>query len=153
MRILIAAIGRARGRPATAVYEDYVSRISAWRIELREIEIRKRLPPAQLRAAEAQALLAARLPRGVTVALDHDGEVATSAAFARRMQRWQEDGVPEVSFVIGGAEGLDADLCAHADWRLAFGRMTWPHLMARAMLAEQLYRIQQMLAGHPYHRG
>ncbi len=152
MRILIVAIGRARGRPATVVYEDYVSRINAWRIELREIEIRKRLPPARLRVAEAEALLAARSTRGVTVALDRDGEVATTAAFARRVQGWQQDGVPELSFFIGGAEGLDADLCAGADWCLAFGRMTWPHLMARAMLAEQLYRVQQILAGHPYHR-
>ena len=152
MRILIAAIGRARGRPATVLYEHYVSRISAWHVALREIEIRKRLPPAQLRVAEAEALLDARAPRGVTVALDRDGEVATTAAFARRMQDWQQDAVPEISFFIGGAAGLDAALCAQANWRLAFGRMTWPHLMARAMLAEQLYRVQQMLAGHPYHR-
>lgn len=152
MRILIAAIGRARGRPATDLYESYASRIVTWRVELKEIEIKKRLPPAQLRAAEAAALLAARSPGAVTVALDGDGEAATTASLARRMQNWQEDAVPEVAFLIGGAEGLDPDLCTRADWRLAFGRMTWPHLMARAMLAEQLYRVQQILAGHPYHR-
>ena len=152
MRILIAAIGRAHNQPAVILYENYVNRISAWHVKLKEIEIRKRLPLKQLRSAEAKALLAARAKGSVTVVLDRDGEMATTAAFARRMQDWQQDAVPEVSFFIGGADGLDAALCAQADWRLALGRMTWPHLMARAMLAEQIYRVQQMLTGHPYQR-
>ncbi len=152
MRILIAAIGRARDRPAAALYEHYAARLTAWRLELREIEVRRRLPPDRLRAAEGQALLAAPAPGAVIVALDQGGEVATTAAFVARLARWQDGAVPEVAFLIGGAEGLDPAVGARAHWVLALGRMTWPHLMVRAMLAEQLYRAQQILAGHPYHR-
>lgn len=86
------------------------------------------------------------------MALDERGEALPSAELARRLGGWRDSGVREARFLIGGADGLSAAERASADWCLAFGPATWPHLMVRAMLAEQLYRAMTILAGHPYHR-
>jgi 23S rRNA (pseudouridine1915-N3)-methyltransferase len=86
------------------------------------------------------------------VALDRRGKVLDSEGFARRLQRWRDDSVNDVAFLIGGADGHGDALLKKAALILSFGAMTWPHLLARAMLAEQIYRAQQLLAGHPYHR-
>lgn len=75
-----------------------------------------------------------------------------SEEFAQDIARWRDDGVRHVTFVIGGADGLDAGVIAEADLRIAFGRLTWPHQIVRVLLAEQLYRTATILAGHPYHR-
>lgn len=87
-----------------------------------------------------------------TVLLDESGDMLTSAQFADLLGRWRDDGVREVRFCLGAADGFTADERSGADRCIAFGRATWPHLMARAMLAEQLYRAASILAGHPYHR-
>ncbi len=86
------------------------------------------------------------------VMLDETGEVLGSIDFARRLERWRDDGVREARFLIGAADGFDAAERAEADLLLSFGRATWPHLLARAMLAEQLFRATSILANHPYHR-
>jgi 23S rRNA (pseudouridine1915-N3)-methyltransferase len=103
-------------------------------------------------AREGELLLQAA-PAGATlVALDRRGKVLDSQAFADRLARWRDNSVSDVAFLIGGAEGHAEPLLKKADLVLSFGAMTWPHLLARAMLAEQIYRAQQLLAGHPYHR-
>ena len=84
--------------------------------------------------------------------LDERGQTLTSEEFAHVLGRWRDAGVRETRFLIGAADGHDADARAGADLLIAFGAMTWPHLMARAMLAEQLWRATSILAGHPYHR-
>jgi 23S rRNA (pseudouridine1915-N3)-methyltransferase len=84
--------------------------------------------------------------------LDEKGEQLGSAAFAARLGRWRDEGRREARFLIGAADGFDERERREADLLLAFGRATWPHLLARAMLAEQLYRATSILAGHPYHR-
>lgn len=86
------------------------------------------------------------------VVLDETGEVLGSVAFAARLERWRDDGVREARFLIGAADGFDAKERGEADLLLSFGRATWPHLLARAMLAEQLFRATSILANHPYHR-
>lgn len=86
------------------------------------------------------------------VLLDELGEVMPSMTFAERLGRWRDDGVREARFMIGAADGFDDVERAKADLLLSFGRATWPHLLARAMLAEQLYRATSILANHPYHR-
>ena len=86
------------------------------------------------------------------VILDEKGDMLGSVEFTRRLERWRDDGVREARFMIGAADGFgDADR-AGADLLLSFGRATWPHLLARAMLAEQLFRATAILANHPYHR-
>ena len=86
------------------------------------------------------------------VMLDETGEVLGSVAFARKLERWRDDGVREARFMLGAADGFDEGDRAGADLLLSFGRATWPHLLARAMLAEQLFRATSILANHPYHR-
>lgn len=155
MRILILSIGRWKRGPQRALYDEYRARL-AWPVELREIEERRALPPAKLRTREAELLLAA-LPsdraRTAVVALDAGGKPLSSEAFAARLGRWRDEGRAGVAFLIGGADGLAPAALAAADFTLSLGALTWPHLLVRGMLMEQLYRAQQILAGHPYHRG
>ncbi len=151
MKLLIACIGRAGRGPERDLYEHYAQRIR-WPLVLRELEEKRKLPPAQMILREGELLLDAVPAKSVVVALDRRGRVLDSAGFAGRLARWRDDSVSDVAFVIGGADGHGAPLLKKAALVLSFGPMTWPHLLARAMLAEQIYRAQQLLAGHPYHR-
>jgi len=110
------------------------------------------LPAAALKAREAQLILEA-LPAGARlIALDEGGALWSSRALSERLAAWRDQGVAELAFAIGGADGLGAAVFDRADATLSLGPMTWPHLLVRGMLLEQLYRAQQILAGHPYHR-
>ncbi len=151
MRITIAAIGRIKAGPLRALQDHYAGRIG-WPLEVREIEERKRLAPDRLKQREAELLLKACPAGAIVVALDDGGRQLTSTAFADRIGGWRDDGVSDIAFLIGGADGLGAAALKRADQVLSLGAMTWPHLMVRGMLLEQLYRAQQILAGHPYHR-
>ena len=152
MQIEILAIGRARAGPERALYQTYADRIR-WPLALRELEEKRRLPPAEMTAREGALLLDA-LPRdAAVVALDESGKDISSEQFAMQMGRWRDDGRATVAFIIGGADGLADEVRRRADLLLSLGRQTWPHMLVRAMLAEQIYRAQQILAGHPYHRG
>jgi len=151
IRVSVIAVGRARRGPERALYEHYAARL-AWPVTLKEVETRTALPASVQRAREAELLLAAA-PKGARlVALDQTGELLTSEAFAARLGAWRDQGAAEIAFLIGGAEGLDAVVRERADLALALGRVTWPHLLVRGLLLEQLYRAQQILLGHPYHR-
>lgn len=151
MKLTLACIGRTGRGPERDLYEHYAGRIR-WPLALRELEEKKKLPPAELIRREGELLLGAVPDKAVLVALDRRGKVLDSAAFAKRLERWRDDGVPDVAFLIGGADGHGEPLLEKMSLVLTFGAMTWPHLLARAMLAEQIYRAQQLLAGHPYHR-
>jgi 23S rRNA (pseudouridine1915-N3)-methyltransferase len=91
-------------------------------------------------------------PNSITVLLDEKGEQLGSVAFAKKLEAWRDGGKREARFLIGGADGFGEAERAQADLLLAFGKATWPHLLARAMLAEQLFRATSLLANHPYHR-
>jgi 23S rRNA (pseudouridine1915-N3)-methyltransferase len=106
----------------------------------------------ELKRLEADKLLAQIPKNAVLVALDERGESLDSGTFAQRLGAWRDAGRADLAFVIGGADGLDEEVRRRADLLLSFGRLTWPHMLVRGMLAEQLYRAQQILAGHPYHR-
>ena len=117
-----------------------------------ELEEKRRLPPAELKTREAELILGA-LPAGARlVALDEHGDPWTSRELADRLRAWRDSGTAALAFAIGGAEGLGPAVIGRADAVLSLGAMTWPHFLARGMLLEQLYRAQQILAGHPYHR-
>ncbi|MEC7396110.1 MAG: 23S rRNA (pseudouridine(1915)-N(3))-methyltransferase RlmH, partial [Pseudomonadota bacterium] len=104
------------------------------------------------RKREAE-LITAAIPDGATiVALDETGRNLTSREFAKRLSHWRDTGTNELVFIIGGADGLTDEIRNKATLVMAFGKSTWPHLLVRGMLAEQLYRAQQIHAGHPYHR-
>lgn len=152
MRIEILAVGRARAGPEQALYDSYARRLT-WPVTLRQFEEKRRLPTAELKIREGDLLLAAIPDGAAVVALDEQGQSLSSEAFAARIGVWRDDSRPAIAFMIGGADGLTDAVRSRADLLLAFGRQTWPHMLARAMLMEQIYRAQQILAGHPYHRG
>lgn len=132
----------ARGRIGHSAEADLVARYAkrmAWPLRITE------LPEAGGRMPEAVSPV--RL-----VLLDERGRDLSSREFAAQLGRWRDDGIRETRFLIGAADGHDAGARNAADLLLAFGRATWPHLIARAMLLEQLYRATSILAGHPYHR-
>ncbi len=117
-----------------------------------EIEEKRRLPSAELKAREAELILGA-LPQGARlIALDERGMHWSSVELAHHLAGWRDAGNSVVAFAIGGADGLGTAVIERADAVLSLGKMTWPHLLVRGMLLEQLYRAQQILAGHPYHR-
>ncbi len=147
MRLI--AVGRIGRGPEAELFARYADRIRP-RLTVTEIA-EGRGSAAEIKRREADAILAA-LPAGAfVVALDIDGAAEGSEALARRLERWMEAGRP-VCFVIGGAEGLEAQVIARADATLSLGKLTWPHLLARVMLAEQMFRARAISAGHPYHR-
>ncbi len=117
-----------------------------------ELEERRSLPPEQLKLREGELILGALPARVPFVALDERGAQWSSCALAERIAAWRNQGGPELVFATGGADGLHRTVLDRADIVLSLGSMTWPHLMVRGMLLEQLYRVQQILAGHPYHR-
>jgi len=148
MRLTLAAIGKARGAVAD-LYAEYAKRL-LWPLTLKELDLRG--APGTLQMRESEALLAA-LPKGAKIVVcDERGKAMTSTAFAKQMTKWQDEGAKEVAFLLGGADGHTDAMRQHADLLLSLGAMTWPHMLARVMLVEQLYRAQQILAGHPYHR-
>ncbi|MDA0998403.1 MAG: 23S rRNA (pseudouridine(1915)-N(3))-methyltransferase RlmH [Proteobacteria bacterium] len=151
MRMTVVAVGRARRGPESELFNLYAARLSP-PLNLTEVEEKRPLAGEALKRREAE-LLGLKIPTGaLLVALDERGSALTSRELARRIQGWADEGRREVAFVIGGAGGLDSEFRASASLVLSLGPATWPHLMVRAMLAEQLYRAQTIVAGHPYHR-
>jgi 23S rRNA (pseudouridine1915-N3)-methyltransferase len=156
MRVHVCAVGRLRPGPERELTDDYLARFSRTGrslglgpAEIREVDDRK----GGGMAAEAR-LLDRAVPTGAaTVALDERGKLMTSPDFAALLASWRDAGRGDAAVLIGGAEGLDPALRDRADLRLSFGPMVWPHMLARVMLAEQLYRAAAILAGSPYHRG
>jgi len=153
MRVTLIAIGRLRAGPLADAFADYAARLKAgsWKLELVELEERRKVAGAELMAREATLLLDA-IPRGAfAIVLDPRGKPTSSEVFAAQLGQLR-DAARDVAFLIGGADGFDPRVRAAADRLLSFGAMTWPHMLVRVMLAEQLFRAQSILAGHPYHR-
>ena len=155
MRVHLGAVGRLRGGPERALFDDYQARfdrtgraLALGPLTLHEVEDRK----GGGMAGEA-ALLEKACPDGALLCvLDERGKVLSSPGFAEQLAGWRDQGRADVAFLIGGADGLDPALRARADFALSFGAMVWPHMLVRVMLAEQLYRAAAILAGTPYHR-
>jgi 23S rRNA (pseudouridine1915-N3)-methyltransferase len=139
MLLHIIARGKIGRSPEAELVERYAKRIS-WGLKVTELPDRGgAIPPASVSPVR-------------TVALDERGKQLTSTEFARVLERWRDDGVREARFLIGAADGHDDGVRINADLLIAFGACTWPHMLARAMLAEQLWRATSIIAGHPYHR-
>ncbi|SDI88619.1 23S rRNA (pseudouridine(1915)-N(3))-methyltransferase RlmH [Aliiruegeria lutimaris] len=155
MRLHIVAVGRLRSGPEAELISDYRQRaersgrpLGISSVSVIEIDERK----GGTKAGEA-ALLERALPKGATiVALDERGKLLSSPDFASRIASWRDTGRQDLAFVIGGADGLDPAFVKRADMALSFGKMVWPHMLARVMLSEQVYRAVSILAGAPYHR-
>lgn len=152
MQIVIAAVGRSRPGPERTLFDHYKSRL-AMPLTLREVEEKRPLPTLDRMNRESELLLAC-LPAGaILVVLDERGRTLASDTFAERMAAWRDRGAPAIAFAIGGADGHGEAIRKRADLLLSLGEMTWPHMLVRGMLAEQLFRAECILANHPYHRG
>ena len=151
MILTVVAVGRAQDTHVEALWERYAGRLKP-RPVLRIVEDKRRAAAGELKQREARLLLEALPTDATVVVLDGRGKTLDSAGLARQLGRWRDQGTAGIAFVIGGADGLDDDVLARADLVLSLGPMTWPHQLVRVMLAEQLYRAQTILSGHPYHR-
>jgi 23S rRNA (pseudouridine1915-N3)-methyltransferase len=138
LRLHIVARGRIGRGPEAELVERYLKRV-AWPVQITELP-------------ESGGRMPASAENSITVLLDEKGEMLGSIDLARRLERWRDEGRREARFLIGGADGFGDQDRASADLLLAFGRASWPHLLARVMLAEQLWRAVSILANHPYHR-
>lgn len=149
MQIHIITLGKNKDKALQAMIEDYLKRM-AWTVVFKEIA-----PPqcsdAERKSREAELIRAALPAKAFVIALDERGDMLDSPGFAARWDTLQQTH-STVAFVIGGADGLDEALRRQAQMVVCFGRMTWPHMLVRLMLVEQLYRASTILAGHPYHR-
>jgi 23S rRNA (pseudouridine1915-N3)-methyltransferase len=151
IRFRLLVVGRLRSGPLKELQALYAARIVP-APTIVEVAERRSLPPEPLKAGEGKLILDA-LPSGMPlIALDVGGVQWSSRALAERIGAWRDRGSPELAFAIGGAEGLHSAVFDRAEVTLSLGSMTWPHLLVRGLLLEQLYRAQQILAGHPYHR-
>lgn len=158
MKLRVLAIGRNPSALASDLFDDYAGRIrrmgpsQGFRgLEIRDWPESRAQRAADRRSDEAAPLLGA-IPDGPMIALDERGEDISSTDFAVFLGRHRDQGEPAMSFCIGGADGLDESVRSAALKTFRFGRQTWPHLLVRAMLAEQIYRAMTILARHPYHR-
>ena len=155
MRLHLCAVGRLRAGPERALVDDYLQRLERTGRPLglapvAEHEVEDKRGGGMV----AEGLLLSRaIPEGAALCvLDERGKLPSSPEFADILAEWRDGGRQDAAFVIGGADGVDPTLRARADLTLSFGRMVWPHMLVRVMLAEQLYRAATILAGSPYHR-
>jgi len=155
VKVHILAVGRLRAGPEKTLIDDYMTRFDRSGRSLglgpaRVVEVEDRKGGGM--AAEATVLQRA-VPKGAVICvLDERGKVETSPQFAARLGGWRDTGRSDLALIIGGADGIEPAFRARADHALSFGKMVWPHMLVRVMLAEQLYRAASILAGGPYHR-
>lgn len=149
LKISVIAIGKFRQGPEQELF-DYYAKISGWKFSITELNAKKSLAGEQLKQAEAALILdaAGNMP---LLALDERGAEWDSQKFSTFLKKSESDH-GRLAICIGGADGLDESVRRKAVQTISFGRMTWPHMLVRAMLAEQIYRAWTISSGHPYHR-
>jgi len=152
MKITILSIGKFRNQdPVQELFLEYKKRLN-WKIELKELELKGNLQGETLKIKEGELLLS-KVPNGSKIiALDEKGKMFSSPEFADVIRNYGNQGNSDLSFIIGGADGLSVELKQKADLILSFSKMTFPHLMIRSFLIEQIYRANTIISGHPYHR-
>lgn len=157
-RLELVAVGRLKPGPEQILIEDYQQRIMAVgpalgfsSFKCLEIDLRGG-DPGQRRTRENEALRDAASGHDYVIGLDRSGRSLTSRGFADLLAAVRDDGHGRLGFMIGGSDGFDEDTRRHANKLISFGAQTWPHLLVRVMVMEQIYRSLSLLAGHPYHR-
>ncbi len=144
MKIQIIAVGHLKSGPEKELFDQYTKRLS---YSLKVVEINNR----QDQQIPASAYLKVLSEKDTIILLDETGENMTSRIFAQKLEAFSQIG-KQISFIIGGADGIPEEIKRLGCFRISFGKLTWPHLLVRALLAEQLYRAQQIISNHPYHR-
>ena len=152
MRITIIALGKAGRGPEQQMIDDYLRRLP-WDATVKEFEIKKPAQTADLRKEQEAEKILSAIPTGASIiVLDEGGKHLKSRQLAEKIDNWQVMGSSNLAIIIGGADGLSDTIIKKADLLLAFGSLTWPHMLVRAMLCEQIYRVWSILHSHPYHR-
>ncbi len=153
MRITILSIGKFENSPHKAVFENYLKRLK-WKIELRELELKnaQNMSVDKIKEGEGDLILKALKPSSKLIVLDERGKQFGSIAFSKMIADFALAGDSDLTFVIGGSDGLSQEVLQKAGLKISLSTMTFPHLMVRAILMEQIYRAQSIIAGHPYHR-
>ena len=150
MKLVILAVGKGRNSLEHELAVSYIKRLPEGG-EIREVESKLAAGPQRLK--DETKLLLQQVPENtILVCLDPHGKDMSSEVLASKIDSWRHDGQKTVYFAIGGADGHDANIHTRADLLISFGTAIWPHMLFRAMLAEQLYRASAILSGHPYHR-
>jgi 23S rRNA (pseudouridine1915-N3)-methyltransferase len=159
VKLKLLAIGRMKAGPEADLFADYKKRFDSAAphlglaaLEVKELELNKRLEGEERKRLEGELLLGEIPPGALVVALDERGKTLTSKGFSTLVAEKRDEGLPQLVFIIGGADGLSGAVRARADKLLSFSPMTWPHMLVRVMVMEQLYRSASILAGHPYHK-
>lgn len=149
-KVDLIVVGRLRKGPWHELQEEYRTRLR-WDLMIHEIESRH--PDEKEQQKEEQKFILSKLDEdSFVIVLDERGDGLRSLDFSHTIQKLQNTGVSRLTFLIGGAMGFTDEVRAKANLLLSFGQQTWPHMMVRVMLLEQIYRAQQIMAGHPYHR-
>ncbi len=159
MKILIIAVGKLKDEAESRLFRRYEERFSALLrmtglgpLQVNEIAEARAANALQRKKVEAAAILRLQPADYRFVVLDRHGDTASTEDFAGWLRQWRDEGTAGIAFAIGGPDGHGESVLQSADKRLSLGRLTLPHGLARIVLAEQLYRVATILAGHPYHR-
>lgn len=148
MRIKIISVGAVKkNSPFSDLFDTYARRMS-WSLDTIEIDTRK----ANTAGRQADKIVTHIPEKSYIFALDERGKTLSSIEFSHKLEALSHEGQTDICFIIGGADGLTENLRKKADFLMSFGKQTWPHQLVRVMLTEQIYRAQQICAGHPYHR-
>ena len=150
MNIQLLVVGRMKKGAHYDLFQDYLKRMD-WTVQIHEIESRH-TDQTQIHKDETAQILERINAQAFVVAMDERGKTLPSRRFSERIQSLQNEGISQMQFIIGGADGLSDEIRQRANLLLSFGQQTWPHMLARVMLLEQIYRSQQILKNHPYHR-
>lgn len=159
MKLFIGAVGRMKKGSEKDLFDNYFDRchkigpqVALTPIQLGEIPEAKHTSKSERQRLEAEGLSKMALGDNRLIVLDEHGKNLSSVKFTGQLQDWRDNGTRQTSFLIGGPDGIDSSLRQRADLVISFGAMTWPHMIARILLVEQLYRSISLLSGHPYHR-
>ncbi len=150
MNIEIIAVGVLKKHPLLDLWNDYIKR-SSWNITIYEIESKQKNPDKYAKEIESK-IISKISTDAYKIALDERGKSYKSVDFAKKIENLQNTGHTKLQFIIGAANGLTQEIRNKSDLLLSFGMQTWPHMLVRIMLIEQIYRTQQIISGHPYHR-
>lgn len=148
--ITIIAAGKLKKGPLNDLKEEYLKRIQ-WPVKIQEIDSKQNNPQI-INKEENQKFSDSVTSGSYLIVMDETGKTIKSKEFSEMFERIENQGISNFDIIIGGADGISEYLKKKADFLLSFGKQTWPHMMARVMLLEQIYRAQQIRAGHPYHR-
>lgn len=151
MKLVIAAVGKFRAGSEQQLFSEYMKRLP-WKAELKQLPQGKAPGAPKRMQEEGRLLIEATASCARRVLLDERGKTLSSRELASQLQAWQQGGEVPVAFLIGGPDGASDEVRKSAHLMLSFGRASWPHMLVRVMLAEQLYRAHTLLSGHPYHR-